>query len=195
MYYLATGSSVISYKDDIMTFRAARTLSKLVFGAWCDLTIRQQRRRVVVTVALCAYPAFMVEEALLGRTEVPTILRVVAAAAILTIMFATLRRVVTYQNALARQPDVALDERQIRVRDRAYLVAYRWFALAVLGCLLVARIAVEVHVAPGFWSDLVPVFLWGALVYSIVLPSAVVAWETPDSADDLDPDTLLGHGV
>jgi hypothetical protein len=178
-----------------MTQRAGRRLTRLVFGAWCDLTVPQRRRRLVVTVALSAYPAFMLEEALLGTTGVPTILRVVAAAAILTIMFATLRRVVTYQNALARQPDAALDERQISVRDRAYLVAYRWFALAVLGCLLVARIAVEVHVAPGLWSDLIPAFLWGALLYSVLLPSAVVAWETPDSADDLDPQTLRGHGA
>jgi hypothetical protein len=129
------------------------------------------------------------------KTDVPTILRVVAAAAILTIMFATLRRVVTYQNALARQPDAALDERQIRVRDRAYFVAYRWFALTVLGCLLVARIAVEVHAAPGFWSDLIPVTLWGVIVYSILLPSAVVAWDAPDSADDLDPETLPERGA
>lgn len=173
-----------------MTLRAGRSLPRLVFGAWCDLTVPRRRRRQVVTVALSAYPAFMLEEALLGTTQVPTILRVVAAAAILTVMFATLRRVVTYQNALARQPDAALDERQISVRDRAYLVAYRWFALAVLGCLLGARIGVEVHVAPGLWTELIPVVLWGALVYSIVLPSAVVAWQTPDSVDDLDPQAL-----
>ena len=86
---------------------------------------------------------------------------------------------------VADLPDEYLDERQARVRDRAYLEAYRWFA----GITLLAASAALVWFVGTSENDLVTVDItWaGAMAVfwtfeglALTLPSMVIAVREPD---------------
>jgi hypothetical protein len=85
-------------------------------------------------------------------------------------------------------PDEDIDERQIALRDRCYLIAYRIVGATVLWLMLAAYIAadasvtqvVATSVAAWLMSDAFFVII--ALV--VFLPSAVLAWYVPDEVDD-----------
>jgi hypothetical protein len=82
---------------------------------------------------------------------------------------------------VADAPQEALDERLIRIRDRSYLVAYRWFGvLAVLLVTALMVFAIRSDAQPdsdGFnyvlsftWPQVQAVF-WLVMGYSLMLPS------------------------
>lgn len=91
------------------------------------------------------------------------------------VVFYALRRSV---RALADIPDEFLDERQVAVRDRVYLHAYRLFAAAVLILLFALSIIVDRHTLT--YEDMSGA-MWAALGLSLGLPSAVLAWTTTDT--------------
>lgn len=86
---------------------------------------------------------------------------------------------------VADLPDEYLDERQARVRDRAYLEAYKWFA----GITLLAATVALVWFIVVSENDLVTVELsWGGVMaifwtfegLALTLPSIVLALREPD---------------
>lgn len=89
---------------------------------------------------------------------------------------------------VADLPDEDIDERQIALRDRTYLIAYRIAGTTVLWLMLAAYIVadatgdrgVSAGVAAWLMSDLV--FVLVTLI--IFLPSAVLAWYAPDETED-----------
>lgn len=86
---------------------------------------------------------------------------------------------------VADLPEEYLDERQARVRDRAYVEAYRWFA----GLTLIAATAALVWFVIVSEDDLVTLELtWGGAMalfwalegLALTLPSIVLALREPD---------------
>ena len=86
---------------------------------------------------------------------------------------------------IADLPEEYLDERQIRVRDRAYLDAYRWFAgITLLGATLgLVWFAVvsdhDVVTVEISWGAVMAVF-WAFEGLALTLPSMVLALQEPD---------------
>ncbi len=84
----------------------------------------------------------------------------------------------------ANQPDAVLDERQQRVRDRAYLHSYQGLAAVFTLAAVYGAIAWDSQAKLGLWLpstwNQVQAVLWGVLLLCITLPAAVVAWTAPD---------------
>jgi hypothetical protein len=86
---------------------------------------------------------------------------------------------------VADLPDDYLDERQARVRDRAYLEAYRWFAGLTLAAATVALVWFvatsenDVITVDITWAGAMAVF-WAFEGLALSLPSIVVALREPD---------------
>lgn len=139
------------------------------------------RRRVVVALALVAYPAFVgawLGLPAIGIVGLPWAL-VVGALALLLMLSAF--AVYAFRRRLAQSPDGDLDERQVAVRDRAYLESYRVFVAVVLLGLLVVGIGSDAVDRPLLVTfDVVQPVLWAAILYGMLLPSAVVAWRETD---------------
>jgi hypothetical protein len=117
----------------------------------------------------------------LSALGLPGVAWVLAVGAIVVSLLVTDYALWAFRNSLAQAPDEQLDEREVAVRDRAYLESYRLFTtLTAMGVLLVA-IAPDVLDRPIEYTfeTVQPVF-WGVLHYAIVLPSALVAWREPD---------------
>ena len=81
---------------------------------------------------------------------------------------------------LGNAPDKDLDERQIQIRDRAYRYAYMGIALG----LLVGGVYYTVAVDKSLWLpstyDQANYFLWGIILLTLTLPSAILAWTEPE---------------
>ena len=93
---------------------------------------------------------------------------------------------------VADLPDEDIDERQIALRDRTYLIAYRIAAATVLWVLLAAYIVADAA-ATRVVSASVEAWLASDLFFVLVtllffLPSAVLAWYSEDERDDDEPE-------
>lgn len=94
-----------------------------------------------------------------------------------------------FRASLAQASDDRLDERQVQVRDRAYLDSYRILAGLVVAGLLLLGILPQIAGHPVALSfDVVLPFLLGAILYALLIPSAVVAWTEPEPV----PEPLVG---
>lgn len=86
---------------------------------------------------------------------------------------------------VADLPDEYLDERQARLRDRAYLDAYRWFAGITLLAATVALIGFiianenDVVTIELSWAGAMAIF-WTFEGLALTLPSIVLALREPD---------------
>ena len=84
----------------------------------------------------------------------------------------------------ANAPDPELDERQLRVRDRAYLHSYQAFAGLITAAGCYAGVAWDQGWwLPNTWNQ-VQAVVWGVLVLALTLPASVVAWTARDLADE-----------
>lgn len=141
----------------------------------------QSTRRAVVAYAMVGFPALVVSWFGLSALGLPDVLRVVVAGALIVGLLVADYFLWVFRRSLAQSPDEQLDEREVAVRDRAYLESYRVFtALTAIGVLVVA-IAPDVLDRPLelTFETVQPVF-WGVLHYALVLPSAFIAWREPD---------------
>lgn len=85
----------------------------------------------------------------------------------------------------ANAPDRVQDEREIRLRDRAYFHAYVVFATgAVIAAFYLGQIGPDF----GLWlpetTDQWWTISWVILVAALLLPPAILAWMTPDPPQD-----------
>ena len=74
-------------------------------------------------------------------------------------------------------PDTALDEREVAQRDRVYLHAYQGLATAAL--LLLIALTIHGDRSTLTYEEL-SAATWFVLGLSLGLPSAILAWTTPD---------------
>jgi hypothetical protein len=86
---------------------------------------------------------------------------------------------------IADLPEDYLDERQARMRDRAYVDAYRWFAgVTLLGATVglfwfVAVSSNDVATVEVSWGEVMAIF-WALEGLALTLPSIVLALREPD---------------
>jgi hypothetical protein len=89
---------------------------------------------------------------------------------------------------VADLPDEDIDERQIALRDRTYLVAYRILSVTIAWLLLAAYIVADASATRIVSSSVADWIMSDALFFVITLfvflPSAVLAWYAPDEVDD-----------
>ena len=138
-------------------------------------------RRAMAIVAIVGYPVAVLIWTVIGQAI--GLEPLVAGAIGLTVLASTFvvsYRLYTFRSKLAQAPDGVLDERQRQIRDRAYVDSYRWFVLITLMTLVAAGVIPDLIDQPFVWTyEVVNWFVMGAILISIVLPSAVVAWREP----------------
>lgn len=79
--------------------------------------------------------------------------------------------------------DCALDEREVALRNRAYLTAYTILGVGAIMVALYALIAFEAGLwLPNEYAQAYAI-LWGVLILVTMLPASVLAWGEPDSAE------------
>jgi hypothetical protein len=150
-----------------------------------DIELPRRIRRPLAVVALVGYPAavfcWTIGQTWLGLP--PAIGGIAGLALILVTLFA-MWRIYEFRSHLAQAPDAQLDERQVQIRDRAYLDSYRIFVGVTLVALVVAGLVPGILGRPlTLTFDVVNWFVMGGVLISLALPSAVVAWREPDLAD------------
>jgi hypothetical protein len=138
-------------------------------------------RRVVVAIVLLGYPLLVAAWVGLPMVGVPPLVWALTVGVLALAVIGGAGALYAYRHAMAQAPDSQLDERQIAVRDRAYLSAYRVFVALVLVALLLAGVVPDILDRPlEMTFETVQPLFWGAMLYSIILPSAIVAWQEPD---------------
>jgi hypothetical protein len=138
-------------------------------------------RRVLVVGVLAGYPLFVAAWVGLPELGVTGLVWTIVVAGLgLGVMLGALG-LYQFQASMAHVPDAQLDERQIGIRDRAYLVSYRILATLMLLGIFAFSIAPDVLDRPlAVTFETMQPLMWGALLYSLILPSAVIAWQEPD---------------
>jgi hypothetical protein len=89
---------------------------------------------------------------------------------------------------VADLPDEEIDERQVALRDRTYLIAYRILAVTVAWLVFAAYIVGDAS-ATRVVSTSVADWIMADAMFVVIplvafLPSAVLAWYAPDEVDD-----------
>ncbi len=108
-------------------------------------------------------------------------------ATVLILWLLAIERVGRIGKAIADDIDSRLDERQLALRNAAYLDAYR----IASGIVLLGVIWIALGIDLGLWwvpstYDEWNLIFWGLFIYLTTLPSAFLAWREPDRLDDLE---------
>jgi uncharacterized membrane protein len=146
-----------------------------------DMELRRPVRRVLVLVTLLGYPLFVAAWLGLPAAGVTGLAWALVVAAIGFAVIVGAATLYVFRRSMAQAPDAQLDERQVRIRDRAFLVAYQVFAgLTLLGLLVVGIGSDAIDRPITLTYDTMQPLVWGVILYGIILPSAIVAWQEPD---------------
>jgi len=94
----------------------------------------------------------------------------------------------TAVRSVADLPDEQIDERQVALRDRTYLIAYRILAVTFAWLVFAAYIVADAS-ATRIVSSSVADWIMSDAMFVVIpllafLPSAVFAWYSPDETDD-----------
>ena len=146
-------------------------------------SMNQLRRRGAVLAAYGGYLGLVVAWYLARRLDsMPLFMLVLPLSIVLLVGLAVL--FTSWVWHAANQPDPELDERQLRVRDRAYLQSYRVLAGATVVATVYGALAWDNGLwLPGTWNQ-VQALVWGVLLLTMTLPAAVIAWTEPDLPAD-----------
>jgi hypothetical protein len=142
---------------------------------WDRLRTKRTRMRIVAAMVamLVAVPVAWVT------------LPALAALGVLAVAIAVWWALRMSVRVIADLPEEYLDERQVRVRDRAYVDAYRWFAgfnLLAATILLVWFVVIsenDVATVEISWGQAMAVF-WAFEGLALTLPSMVLALREPN---------------
>lgn len=139
------------------------------------------RRRAAVILNYATYPVmglFMAE--MLTDNKWVNVVGILLTAGLILGTFIYLYVNTNLWN-LGNGPDKNLDERQIQVRNNAYRHAYTVIASLVVVIGLYYAIALD---KDALWIpqtyDQASYFLWGAILLTMTLPSAILAWTEPE---------------
>lgn len=142
-------------------------------------------RRFAVAIAMLGFPLFVA--AWLGLPALgapPPVWAVVVGVLGLTVILVDYG-LWSFRQSLAQAPEAALDERQVAIRDRAYLESYRILSgVLLLGVLVVGILPDLLDRSLQVTFETIQPVMWGLIHYTIILPSAVVAWREPDLESD-----------
>lgn len=143
------------------------------------------RRHHVIVLAL-SYPIVSWALWMTLRENVFFALAHLAATALIFWLVAV-KRVARIGRLIGDDLDSRLDERQLALRNAAYLDAYRIAG----GVILIGVIWIALGLDLGIWW--VPstynewtIIFWGLFIYLMTLPSAFLVWREPDRTDDLE---------
>jgi MFS family permease len=131
--------------------------------------------------ALFAYPAGGLLLALAPSTLVTTVagyaLIVVAVGCIVPLLSSSMQRIVGEEVGM-------LDEYELKLRSKAMNLAYSMFSAIVLLTMVYAAVASDFGLwVPDDYDGFNGLF-WGAFVYAVVLPVAVLSWLVDSSFGD-----------
>jgi len=146
-------------------------------------SLSRTRRRSAVLATYLGYIAMVGVWSIASFYQAVGLFIVVSLLAVITLSgFGLL--VTSWVWSAANASEADLDERQQRVRDRAYLYSYQAFAGIVTGAGFYTAVAWDNGWwLPSTWNQ-VQAVMWGILLLALTLPAAVVAWTEPDLADD-----------
>ena len=159
-----------------------------VFG----FTIRSQARRRQLVCALYVSYAFILAPFWLAHAYRRELLAIaVPAFLIWAACFWSLSQV-TRAYVYSKMPERNGDERQVQVRDRAFARAYQILSAVFCLTMLYGILAQDF----GWWMPAEnerQAVLFGMILLSATLPSAVVAWMEKDDPEDIPSDFKLGR--
>ena len=130
---------------------------------------RRVVRRTLVIISLVLVILLIVSDSI-GNAKVASYIAAIAGILLLLTYFALRFSV----RLIADAPSELLDERLIAIRDRTYLMAYRWLSF-VVGIFFGGAIAGDFSFGADTWW---PVFVGMAMLIAS-LPSMVLAWTLP----------------
>lgn len=142
----------------------------------------QRTRRRDVVLLFSAYPmGTWVLHQLLAESTWYLSAHVVFTVFVLTF---AIRRVARAGRLIADDADARLDERQLAVRNAAYLDAYRIVSAGVLLGTVWIAIGVDkslwwIPTSYNEWNDV----FWGLFIVTLNLPAALLSWREPDRND------------
>jgi hypothetical protein len=136
------------------------------------------RRRMLVAMALTGWVVYVVGQAVDDpAASVAWPLGSLVGLLVMWGAWGVLRGAI---RSMADLPDERLDERQIQVRDRSYLHAYRIVGGlgAALGIVTIGMDALDVRTVPTDWLQTTA---FGLMFLMMVLPSCVVGWQETET--------------
>lgn len=159
---------------------AARTARRRLVGVWVASVVAAAVLPLADRLEAALGPALVVDGRAVEFFADPLLFLLLTGLLGLTVRTAV--------RSVADLPDDRLDERQVALRDRSYLVAYRIVATS-FAALLVAAYIVADATATRAAADAVATWVVSDLLFAILplvtfLPSAVLAWYSEDAEDD-----------
>lgn len=144
-----------------------------------DLPVRSVR--LLSLCALGAYPAgglvLVLAPSTLATVTAGYALIVAAVACIFPLLSSSMQRIVGEEVGM-------LDEYELKLRSKAMNLAYSLFSGFVLLTTIYAALASDFGLwVPDSYDDFNGLF-WGAFIYAVVLPVAVLGWLVDDSFGD-----------
>ncbi|MGF1666781.1 MAG: hypothetical protein ACFCVC_10990 [Acidimicrobiia bacterium] len=138
----------------------------------------QPRRRLLVAVAVAGWVVYVVGQVV--DTPLRSVAWPLTSLVGLLLMLGAWGLLRAAIRSMADLPDERLDERQVQVRDRSYLHAYRIVGGlgATLGLATIGMDALDVRTIPTDWLQTTA---FGLMFLMMVLPSCVVGWQEAET--------------
>lgn len=140
---------------------------------------QQNRRKLMLFTVVCLVA--MSSTVLVSHPKLKSYLDFVLLAASLVLYFQIRKSV----RSVADAPDELLDERQIGIRNSAYLVAYRClagvFMVHTIAYIFASEVLQTVLRGSNLTQVLIAMCMWVAC-----LPSMALAWHLPSETQDLE---------
>lgn len=144
---------------------------------------QQGPRRVLVGIAVAALIAMAIN-AFVPGVKLASYLEIIC---LLTVAGAYLK-LRSAVRQVSDAPDELLDERQIAVRNAAYLVAYRWLAMVSLAVVVLLIAASDGKLLGWEYREVLSGDLHRLAIAFVffmgILPAAVLAWQLPSEPQD-----------
>lgn len=153
---------------------------------------RRSRRRGLVVVLYASYASLvacfaLAENSGLGLVFAAGLLP--SGVALMSAFWALSQLALPYTTEGTGRKAEMVDERQLQVRDRAFYRAYQILS-SLFGLWVVYEGIARTNERQWFWVpqtfDEYQAIVWGYLLVSMTLPSALIAWTEPDLVDTDD---------
>lgn len=150
---------------------------------------RRSRRRSLVVVLYASYALLVTCFALAERSGFGLIFAaglLPSGLALMSAFWAISQLALPYATEGSGRNEQLVDERQLQVRDRAFYRAYQILS-SVFGLWVVYEGIARTNERQWLWVpqtfDEYQAIVWGYLLVSMTLPSALIAWTEPDLID------------